>query len=170
MTEQNKSRAFLGFGGNIGQPLNAFRHARQQLAEKSKITVISSSPLYQTPPIGGPAGQPDYLNGVVEIRTGLSALNLLQLCHRIEDEAGRIRDQHWGARTLDIDLLLVDDLIMDVPNLTLPHPRLQQRHFVLLPLNDLAPQLNHPVLNTTIGNLLKALPVATGITRLSEIW
>lgn len=170
MTEQNKSRAFLGFGGNLGQPLNSFRQARQQLEKHPQIKVISSSPLYQTPPVGGPAGQPDYLNAVVEIHTGLSALDLLQLCRRIEDSAGRVRDQHWGARTLDIDLLLIDDLVMADPTLTLPHPRLQQRHFVLLPLNDLAPQLRHPVLNETISHLLKALPMATGITRLNEIW
>ena len=170
MTEQNKSRAFLGFGGNPGEPLNNFRQARQQLTEHRQTKVISSSPLYRTPPVGGPDGQPDYLNAVVEIRTGLSALDLLQLCRRIEVDAGRVRDQHWGARTLDIDLLLVDNLVMDVPLLTLPHPRLQQRHFVLLPLNDLAPQLNHPVLNKTISNLLKELPVADGITRLNETW
>lgn len=170
MIEENKSRAFLGFGGNLGKPLNNFRQARQQLVEHPQVTVISSSPLYQTPPVGGPDGQPDYLNAVVEIQTGLSALDLLQLCRRIEDDAGRVRDQHWGVRTLDIDLLLVDDLVMDVPLLTLPHPRLHQRHFVLLPLNDLAPQLKHPVLNETISNLLKILPEVDGITQLIKTW
>ncbi len=170
MIEKNKSRAFLGFGGNLGKPLNNFRYARQQLAEHPRIEIVSSSPLYQTPPVGGPAGQPDYLNAVIEILTGLSPLDLLQLCRQIEDGGGRVRGQHWGPRTLDIDLLLFDNLVMDVPLLILPHPRLQQRHFVLLPLNDLAPQLNHPVLNKTIGNLLKALPMAVGITRLDETW
>ena len=170
MTEQNKSRAFLGFGGNLGQPLKSFRQARQQLAEHPQIKVTSSSPLYQTPPIGGPSGQPDYLNAVIEIHTGLSALELLQLCHQIEEHAGRIRDQHWEARTLDIDLLLMADLVMDVPRLTLPHPRLQQRHFVLLPLNDLAAELKHPVAGKTINHLLKTLPPAVGITRLNKIW
>jgi len=170
MTEKNKSRAFLGFGGNLGDPLNNFRQARQQLAKHPQVEVISSSPLYRTPPIGGPDGQPDYLNSAVEIRTGLTALDLLQLCRRIEDDAGRIRDLPWGPRTLDIDLLIIDNLIMDVPLLNLPHPRLHQRHFVLLPLNDLAPQLNHPVLNETISNLLKALPAAAGITQLNETW
>ena len=71
---------------------------------------------------------------------------------------------------MDIDLLLIDDLIMDVPLLTLPHPRLHQRHFVLLPLNDLAPELLHPAFKTTINQLLKALPTAVGITRLHETW
>ncbi|MCF6265614.1 MAG: 2-amino-4-hydroxy-6-hydroxymethyldihydropteridine diphosphokinase [Desulfuromusa sp.] len=170
MTGSNKSRAFLGFGGNLGKPLNNFRRARQQLAEHPQVEVISSSPLYQTPPVGGPEGQADYLNAAIEILTGLSALDLLQLCRQIENSAGRVRDLHWGPRTLDIDLLLVDDLIMDTPLLTLPHPRLQQRHFVLLPLNDLAPQLNHPVLNETIGHLLNILPTAIDITRLNKTW
>ncbi len=170
MIEQSKCRAFLGFGGNLGNPLNNFRRARQQLAKQPEIEVIAASPLYQTPPVGGPEGQPDYLNGVVEILTGLSVLDLLQLCQQIEADAGRSRNLHWGARTLDIDLLLVDDLIMDVPLLTLPHPRLHQRHFVLLPLNDLAPGQLHPLLNTTINQLLRALPPAVGITRLNEIW
>ena len=170
MTEQSKSRAFLGFGGNLGDPLESFRQARQQLAEHPQIKIISSSPLYQTPPVGGPDGQPDYLNAVVEIQTGLSALDLLQLCRRIEDNAGRVRDQRWGARTLDIDLLLFGHLVMDAPFLTLPHPRLPQRHFVLLPLNDLAAELKHPILNKTINYLLNTLPPAAGITRLNEIW
>lgn len=170
MIEQNKSRAFLGFGGNLGNLLVNFRQAKQQLAKYPLVEIISSSPLYQTPPVGGPDGQPDYLNGVVEIRTGLSALDLLQLCRRVEDDFGRVRDQHWGARTLDIDVLLVDDLIMDDPLLTLPHPRLHQRHFVLLPLNDLAPELIHPVLNETINTLLNGLPVADGIIQLNETW
>jgi len=170
MTEKNKSRAFLGFGGNLKNPLNHFRQAREDIAKHPQISVISSSPLYQTPPVGGPEGQPDFLNCVVEIRTGLLPLELLQLCRQIEDHAGRARDLRWGPRTLDIDLLLMDDLILDVPCLTLPHPRLYQRHFVLLPLNDLAPQLNHPILNETINHLLKILPEADGITQVNETW
>ncbi len=170
MIEQNTCRAFLGFGGNLDEPLNNFRQARQELAEHPEIEVVSVSPLYQTPPIGGPEGQPDYLNGVIEILTGLSPLDLLQLCQRIEAAAGRTRDIHWGPRTLDIDLLLVDQLVIDDPFLTLPHPRLQHRHFVLLPLNDLAPELLHPVFKRTMNQLLKALPAAVGITQLNEIW
>jgi 2-amino-4-hydroxy-6-hydroxymethyldihydropteridine diphosphokinase len=170
MTVKNKSRAFLGFGGNLGNPLDNFRQARQQLARHPQVEVIAVAPIYQTPPVGGPDGQPDYLNSAIEILTGLTALDLLQLCRQIEDEAGRLRDIPWGPRTLDIDVLIIDNLIMDAPLLTLPHPRLHQRHFVLLPLNDLAPQLNHPVLNETIGNLLQQLPATAGITRLNETW
>jgi len=170
MTDKNNSRVFLGFGGNLGNPLSNFRLAREELAKHPQISVILCSPLYQTPPVGGPEGQPDFLNSVVEIRTGLLPLELLQLCRQIEDCAGRVRDLHWGPRTLDIDLLLIDDLVLDVPHLTLPHPRLHQRHFVLLPLNDLAPQLNHPIMNETINQLLEMLPEADGIIRINEAW
>ncbi len=170
MTEQNKRRAFLGLGGNLKNPLENFRQARQQLTKHPLINVIAGSPLYRTPPVGGPEGQPAFLNAVLEIQTGLSAPKLLQLCRQIEDAAGRLRDIRWGPRTLDIDLLMIDDLILHDPWLTLPHARLHQRHFVLLPLNDLAPQLYHPVLKKTIRNLLKTLPAADGITRLNEIW
>ena len=170
MTEWNKSRVFLGLGGNIGNPLASFRLARQQLAQHELINVLCSSPIYRTPPIGGPAGQPDYLNAVLEIETGLAAQKLLHLCCQIEDAAGRLRDIHWGPRTLDIDLLLFDDSVMDAPQLTIPHPRLHQRHFVLLPLYDLDAHLTHPVLNMTIAELLAQLPPAEGITKLQETW
>ncbi len=97
MTAANKTRVFLGLGGNQGNPLNLFRHAQQQLAEHPQIKVVATSPLYQAPPVGGPVGQPDYLNGIIEILTGLSAADLLQLCRQIEDGAGRVRTQRWGA-------------------------------------------------------------------------
>jgi len=170
MTEQFKSRAFLGFGGNLGQPLERFRTARRQLAEHPRIEVRAASPLYRTPPIGGPVGQPDYLNGVLEIATDFSPAELFRLCRTLENSAGRTREMQWGPRTLDIDLLLIDDLVLDTPLLRLPHPRLHQRHFVLLPLVDLAPQLPHPQLHKTARELLNLLPAAEGISRLKEIW
>lgn len=170
MTLKNKSRVFLGFGGNLDHPLNSFRKARESLAIHKLIDIVSSSPLYRTPPIGGPEGQSDYLNAVVEIRTGLAAEELLQICSRIEDEAGRIRDVHWGPRTLDIDLLMYAGLVIDIPQLTLPHPRLHQRHFVLLPLCDIDRNLMHPLLRMTTGKLLEQLPPAKGITRIQETW
>ncbi len=170
MTAKNNNRAFLGLGGNLENPLQRFRQARQELTDHPLIRVISSSPIYRTPPVGGPDSQPDFLNAVLEIQTGISAVKLLQHCQQIEDAAGRTRVVHWGPRTLDIDLLFVGELICACPQLTLPHPRLHQRHFALLPLNDLAPQLQHPVLKATIQHLLAALPPAEGITRIYETW
>lgn len=164
------NRAFLGFGGNLGQPLTHFRQARGQLAEHQQIKVISSSPIYQTPAIGGPENQPDFLNAVVEVQADMSAQDLLHLCRQIEDDAGRTREIHWGPRTLDIDLLLFADLIMDTPLLTLPHPRLHQRHFVLLPLSNIDSNLHHPLLDCSVAELLEQLPPAQGITQTQETW
>ena len=170
MTERSRSRAFLGLGGNLADPLYQFRRAREQLADHPDIELRSSSPLYRTPPVGGPQGQPDYLNAVLEVGTELSPEELLQLCQRLETHAGRTRELHWGPRTLDIDLLFFADLTCSEKRLTLPHPRLHQRHFVLLPLNDLAPQLQHPLLEKSVAQLLTALPPAEGISRICETW
>lgn len=170
MIEQIKSRAFLGFGGNLGSPLKTFRAAHKQLAAHPRVEVLSVSPLYRTPAVGGPPGQPDYLNGALEIATVFTPEELFQLCRALEDSAERTREIHWGPRTLDIDLLFFDDLILNTPLLQLPHPRLHQRHFVLLPLVDLAPQQRHPQLQKTARELLELLPVAEGITKLNETW
>lgn len=134
------------------------------------MEILASSALYQTLPIGGPAEQPDYINGVLEIRTGLSPQNLLHLCHSIEDDAGRTRTLHWGPRTLDIDLLSYDNLILSETDLILPHPRLHQRHFVLLPLCDLAPDWIHPLLKMPATALLNRLGPPRGIKRIEESW
>jgi len=170
MTEQIKSRAFLGFGANLGVPLEQFRSARRQLDNHPRIDVQASSPLYRTPAIGGPPGQPDYLNGVLAILTDLPPEQMLQTCRSLESAAGRTRGIHWGPRPLDIDLLFFSDLVLDTPRLCLPHPRLHQRHFVLLPLVDLAPQLRHPQLKKTARELLESLPAAVGISKLEEHW
>jgi len=170
MTESNIYKVFLAFGGNLGQPLAQFRHAVALLQQQPQIKRISCSPVYQTPAIGGPANQPDYLNAVVEIRTDMPADRLLHLCQQIEDQAGRTREVHWGPRTLDIDLLFFADLTIDTPELTLPHPRLHQRHFVLLPLYDLAPNLIHPLLGLPVKDLLQRLPPAQGIRQIQKTW
>ncbi len=170
MTAQHMSRAFLGLGGNIDDPVTHFRRARQELAGHPQITIRASSPLYRTPPVGGPDGQPDYLNAVLEIGTALTAWELLAVCQHLEREAGRVRTVRWGPRPLDIDLLLFSDQTCNSEILTLPHPRLHQRHFVLLPLCDLAPDLNHPVINRTIGQILDTLGPEPGISRLEKTW
>jgi 2-amino-4-hydroxy-6-hydroxymethyldihydropteridine diphosphokinase len=98
------------------------------------------SPVYETEPVGGPP-QPDYLNLVVELDTDLSPRALLGLCHRLESAAGRVPGERWGPRPLDVDILLVGDLVLDEPDLTIPHPRMQERRFVMAPLADIAPEL-----------------------------
>jgi 2-amino-4-hydroxy-6-hydroxymethyldihydropteridine diphosphokinase len=113
-------------------------HLAQAVA--SLADVVAVSPVYETDPVGGPEQGP-YLNCVVQLSTDLTPRQLLELAHRLEQEAGRVRTVRWGPRTLDVDVLLVGDLTVDDPDLVVPHPRLRERAFVLIPLADLAPDL-----------------------------
>ena len=164
--------ALIAFGGNLGECREAFIAARKNL-DQGEVAVIASSPLYRTEPIGGPTGQPDYLNSVVQVETTLSPLQLLNRCHELEQQAGRQRLEHWGARTLDLDLLIYGQLVCTTPRLILPHPRLHQRRFVLAPLCALVPAWQHPVLRQTFAALLATLPsnVADGaVQRVESMW
>jgi 2-amino-4-hydroxy-6-hydroxymethyldihydropteridine diphosphokinase len=129
-------RVFLGLGSNLGDRRHHLREAVASLPD-----VVAVSPVYETDPVGGPAGQGPYLNCVVELATNLPARQLLGICHRLESAADRARNERWGPRTLDVDILLVDDLVLDDPDLVIPHPRMRERRFVLEPLRDLAPEL-----------------------------
>jgi 2-amino-4-hydroxy-6-hydroxymethyldihydropteridine diphosphokinase len=129
-------RAFLGLGSNLGD-----RAAYLQGAVDALPDVVAVSRFYETDPVGGPEGQPPYLNAVVELDTELSPGDLLDWCRRLEAAAGRVRTERWGPRTLDVDVLLVGDLVIDEPDLQVPHPRMWERSFVLIPLAELAPEL-----------------------------
>jgi len=129
------ARGYLGIGSNIGDRLAYLQLAVDGLASAPGIAVVAVSRVYETAPVGGPP-QDAYLNAVVAIDTALEPHALLEQCHRIEQRAER-----WGPRTLDIDVLLLDDCRSDDPALTLPHPRLSERGFVLAPLRDVAPDL-----------------------------
>ena len=162
--------AYLAFGANIGDCLATFRAARRLLAEGQGVRVDGASSLYRTEAVGGPPGQPPYLNGVLRVATELSPEELLALCLDLEARFGRQRLEHWGPRTLDIDLLLYDEVLCDRPELTLPHPRLHQRRFVLAPLAELAADLRHPLLQRTIGELLADLDDPARVQRLPDPW
>jgi len=170
MSTVAKSRVFLALGGNLGEPRQAFQEATIQLRDHPQIELLAASSLYRTPAVGGPAGQPDYLNAVIELATDLSPQELLDFCLKIEDAAGRTRKVRWAARPLDLDLLFYDQTILTSATLKLPHPRLHQRHFVLLPLVELAANFEHPLLKLSIGKLLQRLPEPAGITRLEKDW
>ena len=129
-------RAFLGLGSNLGDRERYLREAVEAL-----VGVVAVSPVYETEPVGGPAGQSPYLNLVVELDTDLSPRELLGVSHRLEAVAGRARSERWGPRTLDVDVLWVDGVTVDEPDLQVPHPRMWERRFVLAPLADLAPDL-----------------------------
>jgi 2-amino-4-hydroxy-6-hydroxymethyldihydropteridine diphosphokinase len=132
-------RAFIGLGSNLGDRRALLRAAVEGL--EAAGDVVGVSPLYETEPVGGPEGQGPYLNVVVELSTGDTPRQLLERCRALEAAAGRVRRVHWGPRTLDADVLWVQGCEVDEPDLTVPHPRLWERRFVVQPLADLAPDL-----------------------------
>ncbi len=131
-------RAFVGLGSNVGDRRGFLAAAVDGL--RAGGDVVAVSPLYETDPVGGPPQGP-YLNAVVELATHDGPRRLLERCRALEEAAGRVRTVHWGPRTLDADLLWVEGCTVDEPDLTVPHPRLWQRRFVVQPLADLAPDL-----------------------------
>ncbi len=137
-----RRRAFVGLGSNLGDRHAFLRAAVEGLRQGGDVVAVS--PLYETEPVGGPPGQGAYLNAVVELSTGDTPRALLGRCQALEEAAGRVRAERWGPRTLDADLLYVEGCEVDEPDLTVPHPRLWERRFVLAPLADLAPDLVPP--------------------------
>ena len=130
------TRAFLGLGSNLGDRRRLLRDAVAAIPD-----VVAVSRLYETAPVGGPGGQDRFLNLVVQLDTALDARELLEVCRACEAAAQRVRQVRWGPRTLDVDVLWVDGVTVDEPDLQVPHPRMFERAFVLLPLRDLAPDL-----------------------------
>ena len=148
------SRAVLALGANLGDRAAALQSALDALAEEVDIVAVSA--IFRTAPVGGPA-QPDFYNAVAIADTDLRASALLDLAHRIEAAAGRVRTVRWGPRTLDVDIIAVDDEQSDDPALTLPHPRAHQRAFVLLPWLDADPGAVLPG-HGSVAELLAGLP------------
>jgi len=141
--KRSDGRAYLGLGANLGDRAGALQRAVNSLMNASKVAVVAVSAVYVTEPVGGPE-QPEFFNAVVALETDLTARELLELAQRLEADAHRVRDEHWGPRTLDVDVLLVGDTRLDEPDLVVPHPRMWERGFVLAPLADVAPELVDP--------------------------
>lgn len=131
-------RAYLGIGSNLGDRLAFLQLAVDQIAAADGVTVVGVSSVYETAPVGGPE-QPAYLNAVIAVDTTSTARELLHLAHDVEAGAGRVRTVRWGPRTIDVDVLLVGDERVDDADLVVPHPRMTERAFVLVPLTDLDP-------------------------------
>jgi 2-amino-4-hydroxy-6-hydroxymethyldihydropteridine diphosphokinase len=148
--------AYLLLGSNIGDRAAHLQQAQKALSAAAGELVAASS-LYETA-AWGLEDQPAFLNQALAVRTALSASALLAACQAAEQQAGRERLQRWGARTLDVDILLYGQEIIATPTLTVPHPALPARRFALLPLAQIAPQLVHPQLHQTVAELLAACP------------
>ncbi|WP_254843088.1 2-amino-4-hydroxy-6-hydroxymethyldihydropteridine diphosphokinase [Deinococcus marmoris] len=144
--------AYIALGANLGRPLETLRWAVAEVSSLGEVCGVSK--LYQTAPVGGPSGQPDYLNAALCLRTRLLPLELLAALHDAEARAGRERRERWEARVLDLDLIVYGNWIEAGPPLTLPHPRAWERAFVLAPLADLNVGLAHPQTGETVGQAL----------------
>ena len=138
-----RHRAFVALGANLEDPAAQVRAALEALAALPGVRLVRASSLYRTAPVGV-SGQPDYINAVAEVSTDLPPGELLAALFRIEERFGRERHYRYAPRTLDLDLLLHDDLVLHTQELTLPHPRLHLRAFVLVPLAEIAPDLRLP--------------------------
>ncbi len=153
-------RAFVGLGANLGDRLATLQQAVDLLAERG-VRAIASSRVWATAPLGGPSDQPEFLNAVIEVDpAGLDPGDALEAAHEVETALGRVRQERWGPRTIDIDILLWGDRVSDDPDLTIPHPRLHERAFVVLPLLDLDPDPRLPD-----GRRLVELPAPQGEAR-----
>ncbi|MBP7930008.1 MAG: 2-amino-4-hydroxy-6-hydroxymethyldihydropteridine diphosphokinase [Acidimicrobiia bacterium] len=135
----NSRVAYLALGSNLGDRTAHLQRAINGLDRHPEIDVVASSQVYETEPIG--PDQPDFLNAVIEVETTLSGADLLLACQEQEDLAGRVRVERWGPRTLDVDVLYLGDETINTADLIVPHPRIEERGFVLAPLRDVAPHL-----------------------------
>jgi 2-amino-4-hydroxy-6-hydroxymethyldihydropteridine diphosphokinase len=147
----------VGLGSNLGDREANMKRAVEMLGRRKGIDVVQVSSFLETDPVGGPPGQPKFLNGAAALDTALSPRGLLERCMEVERELGRARGPdhpRWGARPIDIDILLYGDRVVREPDLVVPHPRMHEREFVLAPLAEIAPGARHRFLKKTVGQLL----------------
>lgn len=148
--------AYIGLGSNMGDKVGNINKAIAALGKISGNKVLAVSSFYETEPVGD-IDQDWFINAAVKIDTGLTPRELLEILLKIEKELGRVRDARWGPRTIDLDILLYDDLALNEEGLVIPHPYLHERRFVLAPLAEIAPGLIHPRLKNSMSELLKGL-------------
>ncbi|MGH8887458.1 MAG: 2-amino-4-hydroxy-6-hydroxymethyldihydropteridine diphosphokinase [Egibacteraceae bacterium] len=154
--------AFLGLGSNLGDRLDFLQRAVDLLDADRKVDVDVVSSVYETEPVGGPEQEP-FLNVAARVRTRRSPRSLLGLCHEVEQRLGRVRTERWGPRTIDVDILLWHGRVVATRSLQIPHPRLAERAFALVPLVEVAPGMRMPD-GTSLATLLARLAPIEGVT------
>ncbi|MEE1108074.1 2-amino-4-hydroxy-6-hydroxymethyldihydropteridine diphosphokinase [Macrococcoides canis] len=150
-------KVYISFGSNIGDREYQINEALRKLEQIQDTKLKAVSSLYETAPVGGVV-QDDFLNGAAIVETNLTPISFLNEIQRIELELGRERKIHWGPRTIDLDVLLMDDVVIKHERLKVPHPFMHERSFVLIPLAEIAPEAVHPVLNKKIKELVTMDP------------
>ena len=159
--------AFIAIGSNMESPAANCRQAMDRLADLPGMTLLARSSLYRSEPFGK-TDQDWFVNAVVRIDTSLSPEELLKTCLSIEQEMGRTRSEKWGPRIIDLDILFYDDLILKLEGLEIPHPGIPERSFVLVPMNEIAPDCIHPQLKKPVKTLLEEIENPQQVQRMDS--
>ena len=158
---------FLGLGSNLGDRVETIRKTKEMVSSIPGVSLVSSSSLYETEPVGI-SDQPMFVNAVLEIEADLSPRELFLKLKDIEAKLGRRKTVRWGPRIIDIDILLFGDRIVEERDLTIPHPEMTKRGFVLVPLCEIAPEIKHPRLKKTIREIADGLGDISGVEKIEE--
>ncbi|KAB2328822.1 2-amino-4-hydroxy-6-hydroxymethyldihydropteridine diphosphokinase [Cytobacillus depressus] len=159
------NKAYIGLGSNMGERAATLKEAIANIEAVPNIQVVNTSSIYETEPVGY-EDQDRFLNMVIEVRTSLNPFELLNTCLEIEKGLGRKRDIRWGPRTIDLDILLYNQESIISEKLTVPHPRIQERAFVIIPLLDIKPDFKLPTMEVSLQDVLKRIPDREGV----RIW
>jgi 2-amino-4-hydroxy-6-hydroxymethyldihydropteridine diphosphokinase len=162
-------RAYIGIGSNLGDREATIRQAVDQLAELPDTKLVRLSSLYDSDPVGL-LDQAPFLNAVAMLETELTPRQLLWNLNLVEHRLGRQRTRHWGPRTMDLDILFYSNLVLDEPDLVIPHPEVENRAFVLIPLGELDPFLPHPRTGLVVSEMLKNLKSYPAVRRRGRLW
>ena len=160
-------RVFIGVGSNVGDRAGMLNRAAREIAKIGAVKIVQWSPVYETDPVGK-TDQPRFLNAACELQTGLAPADLMRELISIEERLGRTRGERWGPREIDLDILVYDGLAQAGPAVTVPHPELEHRRFVLVPLRELDPDLVHPVSGMTVAELADACSGQARVQRTSH--
>jgi 2-amino-4-hydroxy-6-hydroxymethyldihydropteridine diphosphokinase len=161
--------AYLGIGSNVGNPLQQCRDALREIASLKNMQVLRRSSLYRTEPVGN-TNQDWFVNGVLEVRTTFTAPQLLKAMQGVEQTLGRVSTEKWGPRTIDIDILLYGQEIIGIGDLVIPHKEMHKRRFVLVPMNEIAPYVIHPLYGVSMKGLLDRLEDDLVVERIETEW